>query len=1459
MGSAGIDCLSQVPTSEPQARAPRSAGALVAGLLLVVLLQVGCSDIPGLCAQTGGCVVLPLPARFERDVPVPGGTVRVGLVEVEGGIARFFVVGAPWADLEVESDTISRLTRMLHAGGHNEYPIHGLTPGDAIDFRFRVGTGISPGQVWSDWFQHVYVGRNAEPATGSTPRVRPLAGGRLSFEVDDVPWAELHREEAGVVRGRRLGVDGNRHALTLDGLVNGELVVYRWVIGIDQVPGQYDTDWTTLVYEDPSVATAPAPAAGSEPPQPAEADDWILVWGDEFDSPAGESPDASRWVFDLGGSGWGNAERQYYTDRPENASMDGEGHLVIAAREESLPGTSCWYGTCRYSSARLKTQGRFEQQYGRIEMRAQLPFGPGLWPAFWMLGAELGSVGWPAAGEIDVMENIGREPSEVHGTVHGPGYSGAGGIGSGFRLPEGERFADAFHTFAIEWAPESVRWFVDGHLYQTLTPANLPPDAPWVFDQPFFLLLNVAVGGYWPGDPDATTAFPQHLRVDYVRVFERQESPPGTTREGSRRIEAEDFDAQWGVLTERVSSASGGANIGWVARGDWSVYRDVDFGNREVESAALRVASGAGVSGEVAVRLDSVSGPRLAVFPLEDTGGWEDWVRLERPLETLPDGRRDVYLVFDSAAGRRELGNVDWLEFGLAPIAEPVPPEGVVPPAAPAAIPETGSEAPSDPSGASEQPVASPPATQAPGPVASAKLEETQRSLYLLSGASSGGVGVLSPTPGSAGSFDRIPGDGSPIAWEARDLVAPYVPRLGGTRLELWLDGVQTPGIYAQARVLYDFEGDGTPDRVETFVAAPAHDHVGLDLYDSEAFPLVAEQGVFADLDGGTVRLELRDPHFLDGPEVRVGASLREHQVSKVDVPFELNVAEFTAVSVTPEANAFHPAIVCAGPAVDPRCGPAFDPGRALTERELEAALENGLEAFRLAGAHGACAACHSPDAFDLAVIGYSDADIRRRALEHVSQTRAEEIVQLVHAQRQQHDLREVLHPAEFRPLQPGFVPLPGLRPADRDLAFLQHLRDEVGLLLVTDVIDSREKAEAAEEQLRGIDLGELRIGVRLDRWSEDAFHGPSHTGQDLTDPSGTRGHAASVAEWLPNLGVAPQSEHADAYYALFDAYAADPSDLNFWRFYAAIRELTESEERLDGEAERRAYEWMLTKYESVQIMSHMLRKRTRDYPDRVVDRFGHDEIADVEIAIRRNPFWRVGDLIRQRPLHCNHPDGCTVFPDFVPVEADLWKQEVQSRVLQRAWFWAGWVTDPALLTSDDSFPTISGDYFYPLHHGPFPGHYAFILAKLSTEKANATGWEVSGGAGTAGHGKWASIRPFLVYKHSEFQRPQLSEADPRHALYYRLMANVARMWIYLVDADLEATGEAFDRAGTAKAVNFARLNWLDSVEPGGPRAEIYGVFDAIVEKLRTAKELRQQHHTYDLYDYLPVADVDVD
>lgn len=236
----------------------------------------------------------------------------------------------------------------------------------------------------------------------------------------------------------------------------------------------------------------------------------VLLAADEFDGPAGSAPNPGIWRYDLGAGGWGNAELQTYTDSRRNAALDGAGNLVITAHREA---------DGSYSSARLKSESTYTAQYGRIEARIRIPRGQGIWPAFWMLGADIGQVGWPACGEIDVMENVGYEPAIVHGTVHGPGYSGGQGISAAYTAPSGAAFADEFHVYGVDWRPGSITWTVDGVAYRTVTRADVG-SAQWVFDKPFFVILNVAVGGNWPGSPDASTRFPQQMTIDWLRVHQ---------------------------------------------------------------------------------------------------------------------------------------------------------------------------------------------------------------------------------------------------------------------------------------------------------------------------------------------------------------------------------------------------------------------------------------------------------------------------------------------------------------------------------------------------------------------------------------------------------------------------------------------------------------------------------------------------------------------------------------------------------------------------------------------------------------------------------------------------------------------------------------------------------------------------------------------------------------------------
>ncbi|MCA9989611.1 MAG: family 16 glycosylhydrolase [Anaerolineales bacterium] len=252
-------------------------------------------------------------------------------------------------------------------------------------------------------------------------------------------------------------------------------------------------------------------------------DGWSLVWSDEFNDPAGTPPNPAHWSYEIGDGtlngipGWGNDELQYYTNSTDNVATDGLGNLVLTAREAD-GSLLCYYGPCDYTSARLLSSYKAEFAYGRIESRILVPDGgDGLWPAFWSLGTDIGEVGWPQTGEIDFMEYVSRIPNEIFGTIHGPGYAGGASFGNTYTFPGA--VASDYHTFAIEWQPDLIEWYVDGILYHTATPADVFPN-PWVFNDPVFLLLNMAIGGNFGGPVGGDTVFPQSMAVDYVRVYQ---------------------------------------------------------------------------------------------------------------------------------------------------------------------------------------------------------------------------------------------------------------------------------------------------------------------------------------------------------------------------------------------------------------------------------------------------------------------------------------------------------------------------------------------------------------------------------------------------------------------------------------------------------------------------------------------------------------------------------------------------------------------------------------------------------------------------------------------------------------------------------------------------------------------------------------------------------------------------
>lgn len=241
------------------------------------------------------------------------------------------------------------------------------------------------------------------------------------------------------------------------------------------------------------------------------------TWSDEFDT-----LDTENWTFETGGQGWGNQELQYYTDG-DNAYIEYDPEvdsnvLVLEARQENPAGFNCWYGPCEYTSTRMISKGKQEFTHGRMEARIKLPQTQGIWPAFWMMGNDIDSVGWPQNGELDIMEHVGYEPNLTHGALHGPGYSGDTPINGTHDLGEP---ADAnYHVYAVEWDENSIDWYVDDVNFYSITRSEVEQHGQWVYDHPFFFLLNVAVGGSWPGEPDASSVFPQRMYIDYVRVYQ---------------------------------------------------------------------------------------------------------------------------------------------------------------------------------------------------------------------------------------------------------------------------------------------------------------------------------------------------------------------------------------------------------------------------------------------------------------------------------------------------------------------------------------------------------------------------------------------------------------------------------------------------------------------------------------------------------------------------------------------------------------------------------------------------------------------------------------------------------------------------------------------------------------------------------------------------------------------------
>ncbi len=372
----------------------------------------------------------------------------------------------------------------------------------------------------------------------------------------------------------------------------------------------------------------------------ATAQSWQLVWQDEFTN--GIGPD---WVFETGtgSGGWGNNELQYY--RSQNAIVQ-NGQLVITARNES-------FGGMNYTSARLKTQGRKSWKYGRVEARIAMPAFQGVWPAFWMLGDNIGTAGWPACGEIDVMEHVNAE-SRTYGTIHWQGANGQYASYGGNTAVG----VTAFHVYAIEWTASSIKWFVDGVQFHEASILN-SVNGTNEFHNNFFLILNMAIGGNWPGFTVNNGALPANMYIDYVRVYQQGGTPPNSVT-----IQAESYSTMLGVQTETCTDAGGGQNVGYIDANDWMAYNNINFPTSGSYLVEYRVASQSG-GGRLSLDLNA-GAIQLGALNVPSTGGWQNWTTISHTVN-VNAGTYNVG-VFAQAAG----WNLNWIRItkqGAARIA----------------------------------------------------------------------------------------------------------------------------------------------------------------------------------------------------------------------------------------------------------------------------------------------------------------------------------------------------------------------------------------------------------------------------------------------------------------------------------------------------------------------------------------------------------------------------------------------------------------------------------------------------------------------------------------------------------------------------------------------------------------------------------------------------------------------
>ncbi|TQJ91161.1 glycoside hydrolase family 16 protein [Streptomyces sp. SLBN-31] len=434
------------------------------------------------------------------------------------------------------------------------------------------------------------------------------------------------------------------------------------------------------------LATAATQSADASAPTPPSG--WTQVFADDFNGSAGTGVNTSNWLYDTGTSypggaaNWGTGEVETMTNSTSNVALDGSGNLKITPLRD---------GAGKWTSGRIETNRTdFQPPAGgklRVEARIQMPnvtgnAAAGYWPAFWMLGAPYRGnyQNWPSVGELDIMENvngINKTWATMHcGTASGGPCNETTGLGNSTACPN-STCQSGFHTYTMEWdrsaGPEAIRFYVDGVNYQTVT-SNQVDATTWnnATNHGFFIILNVAMGGGFPaafgGGPTSATEPGHPMLVDYVQVLSSggggTTPPPTGNRDAYSAIQAESFDSQSGVTTEATSDTGGGQDVGYIANGDWALYKGVNFGSTAAKQFYARVASGAasGVSGLVQVRLDSATSTPIGSFAVGNTGGWQSWTTVPANISSVT-GTHDVYLTFSSGQPA-DFVNVNWFDFG---------------------------------------------------------------------------------------------------------------------------------------------------------------------------------------------------------------------------------------------------------------------------------------------------------------------------------------------------------------------------------------------------------------------------------------------------------------------------------------------------------------------------------------------------------------------------------------------------------------------------------------------------------------------------------------------------------------------------------------------------------------------------------------------------------------------------